>query len=176
MLAKRKAIRLKNYDYNASGYYFVTVCTRNKEKLLGDVVGTVLPDGPQCNLSIYGKIVAEQLETMRTHYDDIRIEHYVVMPNHVHLLIWQSGNDQLNGPSRNLCPLGTTVPTKFPNISKLSRFIGTFKRFCNRQCNINLWQTRFHDHIIRNEADYLRIWEYIDTNPQKWQIDCFFTE
>ena len=168
MLAKCKAIRLKNHDYNASGYYFVTICTKEKEKLFGEIVGTVLPDGPQMEYSQYGKIVQEQLKTMENFYKDIVIEKYVVMPNHLHLLIRQIGND--DGPS------GTTVPTDFPDISKLSRFVGTLKRFCNQRCGEQLWQNRFHDHIVRNEADYLRIWEYIDTNPQKWTTDCFYKD
>ena len=167
MLAKRKTIRLKNHDYNASGCYFVTICTKNKENLFGNVVGTVLPDGPQMEYSSCGIVVRQQLETMSNFYEDIVIEKYVVMPNHIHLLLLQTGNDDT---------ADMTIPTNFPNISKLSRFVGTLKRFCNQRCGEQLWQNRFHDHIVRNEADYLRIWEYIDTNPQKWTTDCFYKD
>ncbi|MBQ5777180.1 MAG: hypothetical protein IIV97_00030, partial [Oscillospiraceae bacterium] len=66
---------------------------------------------------------------------------------------------------------GTPVPTN----SLLSQFVGTFKRFCNREYGANLWQRSFHDHIIRGEEDYKEIWEYIDTNAVRWEKDCFFT-
>lgn len=68
-------------------------------------------------------------------------------------------------------PSGTPSPTN----SVISRFVSTFKRFCNKEFGKNLWQRSFNDHIIRDKEDYNKIWEYIDTNPLKWELDCFYS-
>ena len=99
---------------------------------------------------------------MEHFYDHVKLEKYVIMPNHIHLLIRISGCE--NGLS------GKPVPTN----SKIAQFVGTFKRFCNREYGTNIWQARSHDHVIRNEHDYLKIWAYIDNNPAKWAEDCFY--
>ena len=163
-LPKRKPNRLKDFDYNTPGYYFITICTKEKRKILGEVVGTGVLDGPSVQLSPYGKVAEKQLCTMGNFYDDMVLEKYVIMPNHIHMLLHIL--DRGNGPS------GRPVPTN----SKVASFVGTFKRFCNRLCGTNMWQYRFHDHIVRGEDDYLKIWNYIDTNPAKWTEDCFYIE
>ncbi len=163
-LPKRKPTRLKDCDYSQDGYYFITVCTKYKQKILCDIVGTGILDGPKIKFTQYGKIANRQLEIMTDFYDDIKIDKYVIMPNHLHLLIKiiKSGD----GPS------GTPVPTN----SKISNFVGTFKRFCNKQYGKNIWQYRSYDHIIRGEQDYKEIWQYIDNNPAKWKEDKFYIE
>jgi len=160
----RKNIRLNGYDYNTPGWYFITICTKNKQKLLGAVVGTGLPDGPKLRYTKYGEAALKQLNFMSDFYRDIRVDKFVIMPNHIHFLIRLM--DTEDGPS------GRPVPTN----SKISKFIGTFKRFCNRSCGCNLWQPRSYDHIIRNEQDYQRIWQYIDNNPAKWREDRFYID
>jgi REP element-mobilizing transposase RayT len=87
-----------------------------------------------------------------------------VMPNHIHLLLQITDCD--NGPS------GRPVPTN----TKVSQFVGTFKRFCNREIGENIWQYRSYDHVIRGEKDYLKIWNYIDGNPSKWLEDCYYMD
>ena len=94
---------------------------------------------------------------------NIKIEKYVIMPNHIHFLINVLEGDE-NGPS------GTPVPTN----SYIAKLVSTFKRFCNKEVGENIWQYRSYDHIIRDERDYLKIWDYIDTNPHKWSEDCFY--
>ncbi len=163
-LPKRKNIRLKDYNYNASGYYFITVCTKEKQKILCDIVGTGILDGPQIKFTQYGNVAKRQIEYMTDFYDDIKIDKYVIMPNHVHLLIKIIGT--ADGPS------GTPVPTN----SKISNFVGTFKRFFNKQCGKNIWQYRSYDHIIRGEEDYREIWQYIDSNPARWKEDKFYVK
>ncbi len=161
---RRKTIRLSGYDYSSPGAYFVTICTKNRMSLLARIdVGTVVPDGPQIRLSRYGKIADKYLCNMRNFYDCITIDKYVIMPNHIHLLI----RVKENGPSR------TTVPTR---LSVTSRFIGTFKRFCNREYGRNIWQSRSYDHIIRSQSDYDDVWTYIENNPAKWAEDHLYIE
>ncbi len=159
----RKPTRLKDYDYSRPGAYFVTICTKDRRKILSEIIvgGDVL-DAPQNILYPRGEIANKHLLSMCNFYDNISITKYVIMPNHIHLLIQIEDSD--NGPPR------TSVPTK----SLLSNFVSTFKRFCNKECGENVWQRSFHDHIIRNEQDYLKIAEYIETNPLKWESDCFY--
>ena len=140
-LPKRKLIRLSDYDYNNPGYYFITMCTKDKKKLLCDIVGTDILGGPDVRFTCCGEIARTQLEAMADFYTDIRLDKYVIMPNHIHLILQII--DCGNGPSRR------PVPTN----SKIAHYIGTFKRFCNRKFGKNIWQYRSHDHIIRGERE-----------------------
>ena len=164
-LPKRKPTRLREYDYSENGAYFVTICTKNRENILSEItVGTGVLDCPQSILSSYGEVANKHLINMSDFYDTIKIDKYIIMPNHIHILIQISEEEKLNGSS------GTPTPTN----SSIPQFISTFKRFCNKEYGINIWQRSFHDHIIRGEEDYKKIWEYIDTNILKWEQDCFY--
>ena len=105
-LPQRKALRLKNYDYSTPGMYFITVCTEQHRELLSKIeVGTGLPDCPQNKLTQYGEIANSQLSVMSDYYENIKIEKYVIMPNHIHLIVQIIERDIPNGQS------GTPVPT-----------------------------------------------------------------
>lgn len=86
-LPRRRPIRLKGYDYSSPGYYFITICTKEKKKWLCEIVGTVVPGGPLVQRTKRGTVVENRLAEMSDFYDDVKIEKYVVMPNHIHLLI-----------------------------------------------------------------------------------------
>ena len=183
---ERKSNRLKNYDYSAQGYYFVTVCTAGRQKTLCSIVGCGILDAPKTELSAIGKIVNNQLAFMLDFYNEIKIDKYIVMPNHIHLIIKINNNSTSNKRCVGVIPhsvgkcreatKGTGSSSAAPYNNMLSKFIGTFKRYTNKFANCNLWQKSFYDHIIRDEKDYLRIWEYIDTNPAKWTEDKYYTE
>ncbi|MBQ9516787.1 MAG: HD domain-containing protein [Eubacterium sp.] len=151
----RKRNRLKNYDYSSNGAYFITICTKEKAKFLSSVVGGGVPDAPKINLSYYGTIIDNQIIEMNNVYENIVAEKYVIMPNHIHILL-----NIVTGSS------GTPTPTN----SLVSMWVSTFKRFTNKRCNTSIWQRSFHDHIIRDEDDYLLHLQYIDENPKKWLI------
>lgn len=93
-------------------------------------------------------------------YPFLRVDKYVIMPNHVHLIVL-------------ICTDGDGRPQAAPT---LGRVLNQFKGAVTKQNGSPVWQKGYHDHIIRNAEDYLRIWEYIDTNPAKWQEDCYYTE
>ena len=125
-------------------------------------------DRPKIELSQYGVIADEQIKKMNNFYNHISVDKYVVMPNHIHLLI---SLNFANGRSR------TPVPTIINNAnSEISKFVGTFKRFTNKKYGKNIRQRSFYDHIIRGEEDFREIWEYIDGNPQKWLNDRFYSK
>ena len=160
-LPQRKSPRLAEYDYNSNGVYFLTFCTDNMEKLLGEIVGGDAFVAPQMQLSEYGKIVEEYiLSTNRLAY--AKIINYVVMPNHVHLLV-QIDSDK------------SIADTGKPHAA-VPHVIATIKRFCTQKIGTNIFQKSFHDHVVRTQEDFLRIWEYIDNNPLRWKIDRFYVE
>ena len=162
-LPNRKITRLPGYDYNSPGAYFLTICTKNKQCLLSRIVGTGVLDGSKIQLTSHGKIANHYLHQLDAFYDDITVGSYVIMPNHIHILLHIQ-----EGPSR------TPVPTL--QNSTVSRFVSTFKRFCNREFGENLWQARFYDHIIRDEKDYHQHLKYIAENPCKWTEDSLFSK
>ena len=167
-LHKRIHPRLKEYDYSTPGSYFITICTKDKrcmfwDKNKTDIVGCGVPDAPQFSLSKYGKIVDEIIIKLDDFYKDIHIDNYVVMPNHLHILL--SIED---GASR------TPRPTKQNSV--LSSFVSTLKRFCNKDAGENLWQRSFFDHVIRNQKDFDEHMVYIQNNPLKWSLDELFIE
>ncbi len=153
---RRKMIRLVDYDYSTSGAYFITICTKNRQNLFWDfAVGTTIGRLP---LSVYGSIVESALTNVGVYYPTASIPNYVIMPNHIHLIILLAGDDGR--------PL--VVPT-------IGRIIAQMKGYVSKQVGYPLWQSRFYEHIIRNEQDYLDVWQYIDANPAKWLEDEYYT-
>lgn len=164
-LPKRKPTRLKGYDYSVPGMYFLTVCVKDMKQLLGKIVGGGNFDAPQMILSEYGQILEKYIKMMHDKYPHIKIDKYVIMPNHFHLILNIIQYRHMKGGASE---------TAAPYNNETSKFISLLKRYCNREYGENIWQTSCHDHIIRGEKDYQKIWEYIDTNIIKWNKDCFY--
>ena len=161
ILPKRKNTRLKNYNYNTPGVYFVTICVKDRKQLLSKItVGDGVLDVPKNILLNYGKIADKYINQLNNFYDNISIDKYVVMPNHIHLLI-------------RIFNKGGTSRTPSPTNNMVAMLVSTFKRFCNKEYGEDIWQRSYHDHIIRGDEDYEKIWEYIDTNVLRWEDDCF---
>ncbi|MBR2048845.1 MAG: transposase [Oscillospiraceae bacterium] len=166
-LPVRKDNRIKKYDYSQNGAYFITVCTKNRKCLLSQIVGGGVLDAPQNHLTGYGRIVDAQIREMNQVYTNVQAEKYVVMPNHIHLLIGISDPEhRTGGTSRTPSPTNAVIPS----------YLSTLKRMCNKVFGENIWQRSYHDHVIRGERDYQMIWQYIDANPALWEKDCFYTE
>ena len=169
-LPQRKNIRLNDYDYSQNGAYFITICSYNREHIFGRIdVGQGLCSCrnvlPVCNLSEIGTIVFQQMYELQNRYTDIEIDKFVVMPNHIHVIIFIKRQEQ------SPCPTIGDIICAYKSITT---------KMCNKKDNNTngrkIWQFRFHDHIIRNEAEYQKIWEYIDTNHLKWQNDCYYSD
>lgn len=161
VLPVRKRNRLKNYDYSGHGAYFVTICTEGKENILCRIVG----DGFAIPLEP-GRIVQQCILQIPERFPCVSVEIFVVMPNHVHMLVLINRENGMGAPS----------PT-------LGNIIGWFKYRATKEINRSLgtegeriFQRSYHDHVIRGEKDYIKIWEYIDANPRLWAEDCFYTE
>ena len=156
-LPKRKHQRLKSFDYATEKYYFVTICTMDKHNLFGDLINQ--NDTVKMHYSLMGEIALKHLKEIENHFDEIKIDKYVIMPNHIHIIIviGCNGNSERSRP--------------FPTLSTV---IGLYKSGVSREVGCKIWQKSFHDHIIRNKNDYLKIWEYIENNPLKWDLDCYY--
>jgi len=155
-LPTRKNIRLKGYDYSNTGYYFVTICVRDRHEVLwnGTPVGAAFGRPP---LSEIGMLIEAEIRKIGGIYDCVEIDKYVIMPNHIHMIIALLPPQDTDGRPK-------AAPT-------VSRIINKFKSSISKQLGFSIWQKLFHDHIIRDESEYHRIWQYIDKNPQKWVED-----
>ena len=145
----RKSPRIEGYDYGSVNYYFVTICTYEKKCLF-------YSDG---NLNANGSIAQACMEELAEHFRGVRVDKYVIMPNHLH----------------------TIIVIERENSANLSVVIGQYKaavskRIRERHPDMVVWQRSFHDHVIRDQAGYEKIWNYIDTNPLRWREDCFFIQ
>ena len=183
-------------------------------------IGTGVPDGPFAplvELLPHGKIAEKYIKQLNNFYQNISVDAYVIMPNHIHLMLSvKNPRDMVGGPSGtengpsgtpvptegSLCgpsgtqngPSGTPVPTEgslcgpsgtpvptggiltgdTKQNSIVSKFISTFKRFCNKEYRENIWQYRSYDHIIRSREDYEKHLTYMFENPLRWQYDELF--
>ena len=156
-LPERKHPRLKGYDYNQKGGYFITFCVKGRHELLGQVVGRGILDAPCMELSEHGINLCNAIDYLNRNNASIAIDKYIVMPNHVHIIVIVRGT---SGKPR---PTNATIP----------KLISSIKRYTNKLAGFNIWQTSYHDHVIRDDADYRRIWQYIDNNPANWDEDRY---
>ena len=162
-LPQRKPTRLKDYDYSRSGAYFITLCVQDRRPILSRIaVGEGLAP-PEPVLLPFGKIAQTQLLELKDRYRGLTVDHYVIMPNHIHVLL-------------RLEYAGGASPS--PTVPDIIR---TFKSLTTRECKKikkidRLFQRSYYDHIIRDGYDYQLRWNYIDDNPAKWCKDPLFTE
>ena len=190
-----ESTRLKGYDYAQKGFYFVTICAKDKELYFGDVVET--QNFASVQLSEIGKIANKFWLEIPNHFPHVKLDYYVVMPNHVHGIIVINNNDDVCGRDvrgrdvalqrlyhgQRLYTGYTGVDKKYngkyPRMSKispkpksLSTIIRSYKSIVSKIVHIKYseycfaWQTRFHDHVIRNDDELNRIRQYIINNPK----------
>ena len=170
----RKYLRLQGYDYNQNGAYFITICVNDKHEMLGEVVGRDALGTPYIKLSEYGEIVFKEIEKTPSYYNGITIDKFVVMPNHVHMIITINRNydsTTINEIKNNGAPRASRPTTALiPNI------IAILKKKTNKIFSFNMWQDSYHDRIIRSEKEYQAICKYIDENPAQWAEDEYYEE
>jgi REP element-mobilizing transposase RayT len=202
MLKDRKHIRLRNYDYSSDGWYFVTICTGDRECCFGKIE----------NQMMYPSEIGIQAELMWNeipqHFPTAELGTFVVMPNHIHGIIGidnikkcdfggvvacndrtilpiDRGDVACNVPTM---PHPDTTPAKNEHMASISPKQGTlsvmlrsYKSAVTKWCNENhisnfAWQSRFHDHVIRNQEEFDRIENYILNNVANWNSDKFYSE
>lgn len=154
-LPRRKTNRLGHYNYSQNGAYFITICTQDRRKILSDIVGDGFPVPKSC-----GKIAEEMIRQIPVKYPTVFVDQYVIMPDHIHMLLRIDCFDGTGNPS----------PT-------LGNIIGWYKYQVTKQINLQygqqgeqIFQRSYYDHVIRNQQDYDEIWKYIENNPRKWLL------
>ena len=161
----RKTLRIKNYDYSQAGKYFITICTENRLEILSRIDINERRGRscacPKIELYNYGKIIDEEIQKINKKYENIEIEKYVIMPNHIHLII------EIRAGTRP-APTINYLIMEIKSITT-NRYIKEIKRKFQKR----IWQRNYYEHIIRNEKEYLKIYEYIDNNPLKWEEDKY---
>lgn len=174
----RKPNRLPNFDYTQNGAYFVTICTKDRKPLLWESITQELHSvgalTERLPLSNAGKTVEQTILNIPKIYSGITLSNFVVMPNHIHLLLLFHQTEDWDSSLETEKRRSLSAPTE-SRPAKLSEVIKHLKGFVTRGLGANIWQKGYYDHVIRNDTDFQMVWKYIDENPLKWQLDCYFT-
>jgi len=185
----RRSIRLEGYDYSQSGYYFITICTHGKESLFGTIEKDAM------DLNDAGKMIQRWWNELINKFANIKIDEYVMMPNHFHGVIYiveSAGTGQCDmsvGADLRVCPIGKGEHTGSPlRPDSINTMIQWFKTMTTNEYIRNvkqnrwkpfdgkLWQRNYYEHIIRDETSLGQIREYIVNNPRQWQQDELFAK
>jgi putative transposase len=159
-LPQRKTPRLQGYDYSHSGAYFITFCTFGQIHHFGDIASGTL------NLNPLGQLAYQELSKLPHYWKTIDIDLFVVMPNHVHLIVVLHEKTPATRRIPSTSDIVRNYKSGVTRIARIQKLIDPYSR---------LWQGRYHDHIIRNERDLKYIRNYIATNPERWSEDKFYT-
>lgn len=142
----RRPNRLRHFDYTGPAAYFLTLCANEKQLLFRTGIDAPLTD--------IGLLTEQAIAMAPGIHTGVQIDRYVIMPNHIHMIL-------ITDPGNN---------------HSISTIIGQMKRYVTVQSGQTVWQRSFHDHVIRNEADLLRIRTYIENNPKSRLMDRFYRE
>ena len=161
-MPKRKHPRLDNYDYSSAGLYFITICAHNRKCIFSRIVTSVENDNIKIAYKPFGKIAENQLLSLKNRYPSLKIYAYVIMPNHIHLII---------NPA-----FGTAGASPRPTVMDI---ICTYKSLTTRECKKaymtdKVFQTSFYEHIIRSKEEYEETLKYIYDNPDHWIYDPLY--
>jgi len=179
MKRSRRSVRLQGYDYSGDGAYFVTVCTHDRKCLFGDVA-----DG-KMRLNELGRVVFDCWSAIPIHFGHTVLDSFVVMPNHVHGIIFIDENRHGSGVgARHAVPLPSNpLPRLFESFGKpvcgsIPTTIRSFKSAVTKRINemrnkpaYPIWQRNYYERIVRNETELNNVRQYIRDNPLKWETD-----
>ena len=159
LLKERRLPRLRGFDYSSENYYYVTICTKNRINYLGKILNG------EMFLNQYGEIVQNQWKWLQNQYKYVYLDEYIIMPNHLHGIIYISHEGKGRDPSLHR-----------DKIKPLPELIGAFKTTSSKLIHQNKltkfkWQNSFHERIIRNDKGLNNIRNYIKNNPLNWELD-----
>ena len=160
----RRSIRLKNYDYTQKGAYFVTICTRNKQCIFGDI------EKGKIKLNSLGKIAHDCWTEIPLHFPHIKLDVFVIMPNHIHGILWIEREIYTAYEKREY---GKMIAGSIPCVirSYKSSVTKNINQLCNQKGMSSVWQRNFYEYINRSEESLEVIRKYIIENPLKWEHD-----
>ncbi len=164
-LHHRKSIRIKEYDYTNQNWYYITICTKDKQHCFGEI------KNGKMILNKFGQIVEEEWLKTKQLRGNIDLDYYVIMPNHFHgIIIIESTAGATHRVARTKAEL---------KANSLGSIIGQFKSVVTKRIRASglenfQWQRNYYEHIIRNEKDLFNISKYIELNPLKWEFDDYY--
>lgn len=159
----RKQIRLKEYDYSQNGAYYITLCTHKKQKLFGEISDATLssfPNRPDL-------LIEKWLHETENKFTNTKLDYFVIMPNHVHLILFLTG-DHIGSPLPQIIDWFKTMTT--------NEYINGVKKGLYKPFEKHIWQRSYFDHIIRNDEDLYNTRKYIEQNPPKWELDKMYVK
>jgi len=170
---RTKTLRLQSWDYRWNGVYFITICCKDKAHYFGKI------HNDKMELSNVGLIADILWHEIKQHTNHIELDEFVVMPNHIHgILIINNSVETLHATSLQKTP--KTMSVISPKANSISSIIRSYKsavtKHAHRLGYEFSWQSRFYDHIIRNEASLNQIQQYVINNPQSWKDDKFYPQ
>jgi putative transposase len=165
-MQQRHSIRLKGYDYSQKGFYFITICTQNRECLFGEIVENKMM------LNNVGKYAKKSWNDIPLHFPHVKLDVYCIMPNHIHGIL----NIFKPIGAKDFLPQQICAEKQMGTSKTIGSIIRGFKigvtKWIRKQMpGKKIWQRNYYEHIIRNENDYYRIYEYIENNHLRWEID-----
>ncbi|MCL2483820.1 MAG: hypothetical protein FWD89_01615 [Firmicutes bacterium] len=164
----RKEVRLKGFDYSEPRFYHVVICVQDGHCVLSEIlieenVGVAPKGDPQTKLTTTGKVVLDLIKHINENNKRYNIDSFIIMPNHLHMIIQVFHPLQYNGS-----PLGAT-----PTLT-LGQIINYFKSTATRNANYKFFQRNYYERIIRNEKELNETRQYIQNNPVNWLTDFYF--
>ncbi len=172
-LPKRKHPRLDEYDYSAAGLYFITICTQDRQRLLSHIaVGRGLAPAERVDVqyTLFGAIAEQQLLLLEDRYCHLAIDRYVIMPDHIHVIMILHDDEaeymtDVNNTAQ--CRAGACSRRDDEGVNDAAQCRAGA---CSRRDDFagKLFQTSFYEHIIRRQEDYDEIAQYISENPIRW--------
>lgn len=166
----RKSLRLKHFDYSQNGAYFITLCSHNRLCLFGEINNKEMLFNP------FGKIVRDEWIKSPLIRAEIKLDEFIVMPNHLHGIVFIHTDTDQNKNNKPTVSIG-------PKNKSISSLIAGFKSAATKKINelrkssdLPVWQRNYHEHIIRNEKSLEEIRKYVIHNPQTWEKDSLFSE
>ena len=152
---------MRNYDYGQNGAYFITICTKDRKQILSKIVG----DDAYIVPKPYGLVVEKYIRNVP------QIEKYVIMPDHIHMLIrLDQGSMWASTPTAKNIGLGAEEGTAIPTKNVIASIVRSIKVLTTKEIGEPIFQRSYYDHVIRNQQDYDSVWEYIENNPRKWAM------
>lgn len=179
-LLDRKSIRLKDYDYSNAGYYFITICTQNSNNLFGEIADNKMV------LNKAGQMIERWVKELEIKFMNMKVDKFIIMPNHFHIIITIESTEHEGGHIDPPLQLNVGVDLCVNPSPSLSHIIQWFKTMTTNDYikgvkdNVyppfdkRIWQRNYYEHIIRQETEYIKIYEYIENNPLKWAEDKYY--
>ncbi|MFH2035979.1 MAG: transposase [Candidatus Zixiibacteriota bacterium] len=167
----RRSIRLKDYDYSNGGAYFITICAYRKQCIFGEIIDS------EMELNEVGKMVKMELLDTQKRFNVMELDHYTIMPNHIHCIVFIVGATLEVARMR----AGSSPAPTIGNIVGAFKSITTnnYFKYINKQKLLSppkLWQRNYYERVIRNENELYDIRQYIQNNPIQWNIDEYYSK